>query len=194
MTLSSGDRFSGKLSLHGRNNNIGSVNVDGETISVGPVICEEDERVQLQYLGTRKAGNMSSTYAICLSNHAIDQKEYNEYLDRIIDLLTPNGPPEPGTETYVKIVEVSDDGIGYASPGGQRIGLGPVAAREGDFVQVVGVSPTHARVVRTNNSRVRTTTPAFGFSLNNTINSPSNWMMSTRAPSPNMMVRHLFVM
>jgi len=147
MTLSSGDRFSGKLSLHGRNNNIGSVNVDGETISVGPVICEEDERVQLQYLGTRKAGNTSSTYAICLSNHAIDQKEYNEYLDQIIDLLTPNGPPEPGTETYVKIVEVSEDGIGYASPGGQRIGLGPVAAREGDFVQVVGVSPTHARVV-----------------------------------------------
>ena len=147
MTLSSGDRFSGVLSIHGRNNKIGSVNVGGETITVGPVTCEEGERVQLQYLGTRRAENTSTTFAICLSNHAIDKEEYNEYLGQIIDLLTPNGPPSAGTETYVEIDDISDDGIGYASPGGQRIVLGPVAAQEGDFVQVVGVSSTHARVV-----------------------------------------------
>lgn len=146
MTLSSGDRFSGELRIHGKQNT-GSVNVDGETISIGPVICEEGERVQLQYLGTREADNTSLSYAVCLSNHAIDQKQYNEYLDKIIDLLTPNGPPDPGTETYVKIDEVSNGGLGYASPGGQRIVLGPVAASEGDFVQVVGVSSTHARIV-----------------------------------------------
>ena len=149
MTLSSGDRFSGELKIRGKQNT-GCVNVNGETISVGPVICEKGERVQLQYLGARKAGNTSASYAICLSNHAIDQEQYNEYLDQIIDLLTPDGPPDLGTETYVKIVEVSDDGIGYASPGSQRISLGPVAADVGDFVQVEGISPTHARVIDEN--------------------------------------------
>ncbi len=149
MTLSSGNRFSEKLSIHGKQNT-GSVNVNGETISVGPVICEEGERIQLQYLGTREAENTSLSYAICLSNHAIDQEQYNEYLDQIIDLLTPDGPPEPGTQTYVKIVEVSDTGVGYASPGGQRVTLGPVVADVGDFVQIKGVSQTHAWVVDEN--------------------------------------------
>jgi len=145
MTLSSGDRFSGELSI--TKGGTGSVSYKKETISVGPVICEEGEQVQLKYLGKRKVNGALLNYAICLSNHAVDKDEYNEYLDQIIDLLTPDGPPDVGSETYVKVIEISKNGIGYASPGGQRIELGPVDAREGDFVQVVGVSETHARVV-----------------------------------------------
>lgn len=145
MKLSSGDRFEGEVKL--TKSGTGSVNVDSDTITVGPLTCEKGEVVQFKYLGSRKKGSFEMQYAICLSEHAIDREKYNEYLGRIVDLLTPDGAPSEGERTYVEVTNVSVDGIGYAEPGGKRIELGPINAREGDFVQVEGYSETHARVV-----------------------------------------------
>lgn len=145
MNLSTGDRFDGEVRL--TRNGTGSVNVGSETISVGPLACEEGTRVQLRYLGTRTKDGFRMHYAVCLSNHAVEREEYDAYLREIVDLLTPNGSPNSGERTYVEIVDIDSNGYGYAEPGGQRIELGPVDAREGDFVQVEGYSETHARVV-----------------------------------------------
>lgn len=145
MRLSSGDRFEGEVKLTRKGT--GSVNVGSDTITVGPLICKEGELIQLKYLGSRNEGSFEMQYAICLSEHAIDREMYNNYLEEIIDLLTPDGAPSKGERTYVKITDISADGIGYAEPSGERIELGPVNARKGDIVQIEGYSETHARVV-----------------------------------------------
>lgn len=145
MKLSSGDRFDAEVNL--LRNRTASVNVGSKTITVGPLICEDKERVQLRYLGTRNSSNTEVHYAVCLSSHAIDGEEYNEYLRKIVDLLTPEGLPSAGERTYVEISAISADGIGYAEIDDKRINLGPVDAQEGDFVQIEGYSETHARVI-----------------------------------------------
>jgi len=145
MTLSSGDRLEGEVRL--TRGGTGSVNTGSKTVSLGPLICDDGEVVQIEYLGTRQESNMEMRYGVCLSEHAIDREEYNEYLEKIVDLLTPGGAPDAGKRTYVQITEVSPDGIGYAEPGGDRLELGPVIAREGDFVQIEGDTQTHGRVL-----------------------------------------------
>ena len=145
MTLSSGDRFSRELKV--LSSGLACVNIDNETISVGPVICDDGTQVELRYLGERDLENMDVSYAICLDQDAIDRASYEEYLDNIIDLLTPEGDPENGTITYLQVDEVDPKGIGYATPGGSRFTLGPTSASEDSFVQVEVITNEHAKIL-----------------------------------------------
>lgn len=145
MTLSSGDRFSAELNV--MRSGTGCVNVGNETISVGPVTCEDGTEVQLKYLGERDLPNMDMSYAICLSQDAIDTKEYSEYLNKIIDILTPDGTPHVGSVTYVRITDIDSDGVGYAAAGESDIVIGPTTADIDDFVQVEIISDTHAKIL-----------------------------------------------
>lgn len=149
MTLSSGDRFSGKLNV--LKSGTACVEEGNETISVGPVTCDDGSRVELRYLGERDLDNMDVSYAVCLDQGAIDSASYDEYLDKIIDLLTPEGDPEIGTITYLQVDDVDADGIGYASSGGSRFILGPTAASVNSFVQVEVISNEHAKILDEDN-------------------------------------------
>lgn len=145
MTLSSGDRFSAELNVLRKG--LASVSYGNETISVGPVACEDGTEVQLKYLGERDLQNMDASYAICLSQDAINRKEYSAYLNKIIDILTPDGTPEIGTVTYVRITNVDADGVGHAADGESELVVGPTTAEIDDFVQVEILTDTHAKIL-----------------------------------------------
>jgi len=144
MSLEVGDRFSAKLKV--TKTGTGSVKADGKTITVGPVVCDEGTHAHLKYLGERVLDSMTINYAICLTEEAIDS-QYEEYLDQIIDILTPEGPPSPGEITYAKVNRYDDDGVAYANLGDAELCLGPVNAEVDGFVQIEGYSNTHAKVL-----------------------------------------------
>lgn len=145
MTLSSGDRFTAEVTI--LRNGTASVSVDNETISVGPVICQEGTQVQLKYLGDRNLSNMNINYAICLTQEAINPRAYDNYLNKIFDILTPEENPEIGSVTYLKIERVDEDGIGYATGGEDQFILGPTTAVEDDFLQVEVITNDCAKII-----------------------------------------------
>lgn len=145
MTLSSGDRFTAKLNV--MRSGTACVSAGNETISVGPVTCEDGTQVQLKYLGERDLPNMDTSYAICLSQGVINPEAYSKYLNEIIDILTPEGTPEVGSITYLEIEKIDKNGIGYASVGESQLVVGPTTVAEDDFVQVEMVTDSHAKIL-----------------------------------------------
>ena len=145
MSLDVGDLFSAEIA-HVTNSGTGSVRVGNTTISIGPVTCEKGDHVHLRYLGEREENNMTTNFAICLSDDAINSA-YEKYLDNIIDLLTPDGPPSAGEVTYARVNRFDSDGIAYANLGDIEISLGPIDADLDGFVQIEGYSNAHARVL-----------------------------------------------
>jgi hypothetical protein len=147
MKLEAGDRFTTEIDFITRRG-IGSVSSGHDTITVGPVTCNEGEEVQLKYLGEREAmGNTMSKYAICLTDSVLADG-YMDYIRDVVEELLPDEPPSVGEITYAEIDEVSDRNLAYTILGGTRISLGPVRAAEGDLVKVEGYTYQSAKVLK----------------------------------------------
>lgn len=146
MSLEVGDVFTAEVAMVMRNG-LGSVDRGHDTISIGPVECEEGTQVQLKYLGEEKVNkNTTVRYAMVLTEEAIDDG-YEEYIQRLLDGLIPDEPPAQDEVTYTEIDEVDDRDIGYSEMGGTRICLGPVTGQPGDIVKIEGVTDKAAKVL-----------------------------------------------
>jgi hypothetical protein len=144
--LETGDIFSAEINMVTRNG-LATVRQGRETISIGPVTCEKGTLVHVKYLGEEQVNdNTTANIGLCLTEHVLAD-DYAQYIENLVDHLTPDQPPASGEVMYAKIDEIEGQDIGIAVLGGKRITLGPVRAQVGDLVQISGVNESTAEVL-----------------------------------------------
>lgn len=145
-SLETGDLFTAEISYVSKSG-IGSVQYDGETISIGPVTCGKGTTVYLRYLGEEPDEEMSAKLALCLIDDVI-AKNYDEYIERLIGgLLIGKEPPDVGVVTYARIDQIKHGDLAVCSYEETDIWLGPVTADVGDLVKIEGLTSDVARVL-----------------------------------------------
>lgn len=146
ISLDTGDLFTAKIAYIS-NSGIASVQYEGETVSIGPVVCEKGDTVHLRYLGEEPEGDTRAKLALCLTDDVLSDN-YDEYIRRLVDgLLLGKEPPSAGMITYATVDQIIHQDLGISEFGDAEIWLGPVTANEGDLVKIEGISQNCARVL-----------------------------------------------
>lgn len=145
--LESGDRFTAEVDRFWSSG--ATIERGGITINLGPLDCEEGERVLLRYLGKSEYYDQEYGFAICLTEEATNE-EYDEWVGNIVDELVPDRPPETSEKTYTRIDHIDERGLAVSELGCYNVQLGPVNAMEGDVVPVLGYHQEAAKIRKKN--------------------------------------------